>query len=77
VGEVLVVTPTNPCRWGLPFASWTLVRLEAQLNAEKGLPFKPSRIDELLIAEGLGWRMQETWFGERAMWTAPHVTDRC
>jgi hypothetical protein len=24
-----------------------------------------SRIDEILLAEGLRWRRQETWFGER------------
>jgi transposase len=66
VGEVLAAVLTNPRRVGLPFA-----------NAEKGLPIKRSRIDELLIAEGLRWRTQETWFGERATWTAPHVTDQC
>jgi hypothetical protein len=26
---------------------------------------KRTRIDELLLAEGLRWRSQETWFGER------------
>jgi hypothetical protein len=51
---------------GLPFGCWTLDRLEAYLNEERGLPIKRSRIDELLIAEGLRWRTQETWFGERA-----------
>jgi transposase len=51
---------------GLPFASWTLDRLEAYLNEEKGIPIKRSRIDEVLLAEGLRWRTQEGWFGERA-----------
>ena len=50
---------------GLPFASWTLDRLAAYLAEERGLPIKRSRIDEVLIAEGLRWRHQETWFGER------------
>jgi transposase len=66
VGEVLAAALTTPQRLGLPFASWTLDRLEAYLNEEKGIPIKRSRIDELLIAEGLRWRTQETWFGERA-----------
>jgi transposase len=65
VGEVIAAALTNPRQLGLPFASWTLDRLEAYLNEEKGIPIKRSRISELLIAEGLRWREQETWFGER------------
>lgn len=65
VGEVLATALTPPQRLGLPFNCWTLDRLEAYLNEERGLPIKRSRIDELLIAEGLRWRTQETWFGER------------
>src|SRR2546421_5988638 len=66
VGEVIAAALTNPQRLSLPFGCWTLDRLEAYLNEEKGIPIKRSRIDELLIAEGLRWRSQETWFGERA-----------
>jgi len=65
VGEVLATALTPPQRLGLPFNCWTLDRLEAYLNEERGLPIKRSRIDELLLAEGLRWRTQETWFGER------------
>lgn len=35
------------------------------MNEHKGIAIKRSRIDELLIAEGLRWRTHETWFGER------------
>src|SRR5712692_959880 len=66
VGEVLAAALSKPTNLGLPFGSWTLDRLEVYLNEEKGLPIKRSRIDELLITEGLRWRTQETWFGERA-----------
>jgi len=65
VGEVIATALTNPRSLDLPFASWTLDRLTAYLNEEKGIPMKRSRIDELLIEEGLRWRTQETWFGER------------
>lgn len=65
VGEVVATALTNPRHLDLPFASWTLDRLEAYLNEEQGIPIKRSRIDELLIEEGLRWRTQETWFGER------------
>ncbi len=65
VAEVIATALTDPQTVGLPFASWTLDRLEAYLNEEKGIPIKRSRIDDLLIAEGLRWRHQETWFGEQ------------
>jgi transposase len=65
VSEVIAVSLTNPRELGLPFASWTLDRLQAYLNEVKGIPMKRTRIDELLLAEGLRWHQQETWFGER------------
>lgn len=65
VGEVIAAALTNPRALGLPFGSWTLDRLEAYLNEERGIPIKRSRIDEILLAEGLRWRTQETWFGHR------------
>jgi len=65
VGEVVATALTNPRSLALPFASWTLDRLEAYLNATKGIAIKRSRIDEILLDEGLRWRKQETWFGER------------
>ena len=40
-------------------------RLAAYLNDMKGIAIKRSRMSELLVAEGLRWRTQETWFGER------------
>ena len=65
VAEVIATALTDPKTLGQPFASWTLDRLEVYLNEEKGIPIKRSRIDDLLIEEGLRWREQETWFGER------------
>jgi len=65
VAEVIATALTPPEHLGLPFASWTLDRLEAYCNEHKDIPIKRSRIDDLLIAEGLRWRTHETWFGER------------
>jgi transposase len=65
IGQVVATSLTDPQTLGLPFASWTLDRLAAYLNEAKGLAIKRSRISELLTAEGLRWREQETWFGER------------
>lgn len=63
--EVIAAALTRPDTLGLPFASWALDRLQAYLNERKQIPIKRSRIDEILVAEGLRWRKQETWFGER------------
>ena len=65
VGEVVAAALTNPKSLELPFASWTLDRLEAYLNETKGIAIKRSRIDDILLDEGLRWRKQETWFGTR------------
>ena len=65
VGELVAASLTAPQELGLPFSSWTLDRLAAYLNEERGIAIKRSRIGEILQAEGLRWRQQETWFGER------------
>jgi transposase len=65
VSAVIALSLTDPQSLDLPFASWTLDRLAAYLNEAKGIAMKRTRIDELLLAEGLRWRSQETWFGER------------
>jgi len=63
--EVIAAALTRPEDLGLPFASWTLDRLQAYLAEQKGIGIKRTRIDEVLIAEGLRWRKQETWFGQK------------
>jgi transposase len=65
VAEVIATALSDPQQLHLPFGSWTRDRLEVYLNTEKGIPIKRSRIAEILLAEGLRWRQQETWFGER------------
>jgi transposase len=65
VAAAIAAALTNPRRLGLPFASWTLDRLAAYLQEHKGIAMRRSRIDEILLKEGLRWRRQETWFGER------------
>lgn len=65
VGELVAASLTDPQALGLPFGSWTLDRLAAYLHEAKGIAMKRSRIGELLQAEGLRWRQQEHWFGER------------
>jgi len=66
IGEVIAAALTKPQALGLPFGCWTLDRLAAYMQEEKGVPIKRGRIDQLLLAEGLRWRQQETWFSEQA-----------
>jgi transposase len=70
VGQVLATAATGPTRLGLPFDCWTLDRLTAYLHErppEAGgpLPISRSQLDRVLSGEGLRWRKEETWFGER------------
>ncbi len=65
VGAVIQAALTPPQELGLPFASWTLDRLVAYLKEEKGVGMGRTRVAEVLSAEGLRWRKQEGWFGER------------
>ena len=70
---VITAALSRPSDLGLPFASWTLDRLVVHLSklAETqsvcgwGVGMKRSRISEVLLAEGLKWRQEETWFGAR------------
>lgn len=63
--SVIATALTRPRALGLPFAAWTLDRLAAYLHEQKGITMQRSRIDEILLHEGLRWRKHETWFGER------------
>ena len=70
VGDVIAISLTKPEDLGLPFGCWTLDRLTAyfhERDKEAGgpLPISRSHLDRLLSGEGLRWRKQETWFGER------------
>ncbi|MGI8554057.1 MAG: helix-turn-helix domain-containing protein, partial [Dehalococcoidia bacterium] len=61
VGVVIATALTAPQTLGLPFGAWTLDRLVVYLGEQQDLPIKRSRIDDLLVAEGLRWRQEETW----------------
>src|SRR5919107_792801 len=61
---VITAALTRPTELGLPFACWTLDRLVAYLS-DQGIAMRRSRISEIFIREGLKWRHDETWFGER------------
>jgi transposase len=63
--QVLAAALTPPQELGLPYSSWTFERLAAYVREQLGVALKKTRIFEILRDEGLRWRKQETWFGER------------
>ncbi len=65
VGEMVAPAPTDPQTLDLPFQSWTLDRLVTYLSEHKGIAMQRSRLNEVLLTEGLRWRKQERWVGER------------
>lgn len=65
ISEVVAAALTKPDQLRQPFGHWTLDRLETSLNEERGIAIKRSRINEILQAQGLRWRKDEHWFGER------------
>ncbi len=65
VGTIVATALSDPQPLGQAYSSWTLDRLAAYLAEQHGITMKRSRLDELLLAEGLRWRQQESWFGAR------------
>ena len=63
--KVIEVALTRPSDLGLPFNCWTFDRLTTYVQQQVGIAMKKTRIFEILHEEGLRWRQQETWFGER------------
>jgi transposase len=63
--RVIEIARTRPSELGLPYGSWTFERLATYLHEQLGLHMKKTRIFEILQDEGLKWRKQESWFGER------------
>jgi transposase len=65
VSSIIQTALSNPREVGEDYAMWTLDRLVEHLHRVTGIRMQRSRISEIFIAEGLSWRHEETWFGER------------
>ena len=65
VSLVIETVLTKPDTLDLPFGAWTLDRLVTYLSEVKGVTMKRSRMSEIFKHEGLRWRQQEGWFGQR------------
>jgi transposase len=63
--QIIAAALTNPRDVGRQFNCWTFERLAVYVREVLGFSIKKTRIFEILHEEGLRWRQQETWFGER------------
>jgi transposase len=63
--RVLEAALTSPSDLNLGFHCWTFERLATYVHEHLGIHMQKTRIFEILQEEGLKWRKQETWFGER------------
>ncbi len=63
--QIIAAALTHPREVGRQFNCWTFERLAVYVREVLGFSIKKTRIFEILHEEGLRWRQQETWFGER------------
>jgi transposase len=63
--QIIAAAKSRPSQVGESFQSWTFRRLSTHVQEHLGIRMKRTRIFELLRAEGLHWRQQETWFSKR------------
>lgn len=61
-GKLLSLALQKPHTLGLPFALWTLGRLQTAFQEREGLHLATSTIWEYVEAEGLQWKRQQSWF---------------
>ncbi len=63
--QLIATALTHPRELGCVYSRWTFERLATYVQEQLGIPMKKTRLFEILQEEGLRWRKQETWFGER------------
>ena len=62
--EVITLAVQKPRSLGYPFELWTLARLQVALREKRKLHLSRPTIWRWLVAEGLEWKRQESWFQE-------------
>ena len=61
-GIAIALARTKPHALGLPFALWTLARLQQTLQERHGLHVTSATLWKWLKAGGLHWKRQQSWF---------------
>ena len=64
-GQMMAVARTKPQELDLPFATWSLRRLCDYLNQHEQLGVSRAQLGRILLAEGLRWYQEQTYFTER------------
>lgn len=64
-GQMIAVVRTKPQALGLPFASWSIRRLCRYLNEQEAIGVSRAQLARILVAEGLRWYQEQTYFTER------------
>lgn len=62
--EVINLAVQKPRSLGYPFELWTLARLQVALREKRKLHLSRPTSWRWLVAEGLEWKRQESWFQE-------------
>lgn len=74
--QVLDLVLQKPRSLGLPFALWTVTRLQAEYEARYGLRLSAATLWRWVQAEGFDWRRQESWFHDPAQHDPEFVEKR-
>lgn len=61
-GKVVDLATQKPRSLGYPFELWTLTRLQRALKERHAIEVQPATIWKWLVAEGLSWKRQQSWF---------------
>lgn len=65
----------KPLTLGLPYALWTLERLQTEFEEREGIHLSDSTIWEWMEGEGFKWKRQESWFRD-AEKHDPHFAEK-
>ena len=63
-GQMMAMARTKPQDLGLPFATWSLSRLRDYLNEQEQLGISRAQLGRILVAEGLRWYQEQSYFTE-------------
>lgn len=63
-GQLIQTARTAPSVVGQAFASWTLERLRVYAETELGITISRAQLGRVLVAEGLRWYQERSYFTE-------------
>lgn len=64
-GQMIALARTKPDELELPFATWSVRRLQIYLKKHNAILVSPAQLARILDEEGLRWYQEQTYFTER------------